>query len=93
MTLMPGEGMIYARASGENLPYTRARLRKADKGKGIGAGDGENSLNYHHTYKIINVPADAESFHVDLELTRGITRKGRVVDPDGKPVAGARATA
>ena len=27
---------------------------------------------------------------MDLELTRGLTRKGRVVDPDGKPVAGAR---
>ena len=29
-----------------------------------------------------------ESFHVDLELTRGLSRKGRVVDPDGKPVDG-----
>jgi RNA polymerase sigma factor (sigma-70 family) len=86
MTLMPGQGMIHARASGENLPYTRARLRKADEGKGIG----ENSLNYHHTYKIINVPADAESFHADLELTRGLARRGWVVDPDGQPVAGAQ---
>ena len=47
-------------------------------------------LNAHHAYKIIDVPADARSFHVDLELTRGLSRKGRVVDPDGKPVtAGA----
>ena len=36
MTVMPGQGMIYARASGEDHPYTRARLRKADEGKGIG---------------------------------------------------------
>ncbi len=27
---------------------------------------------------------------VDLELTRGDSRKGRLVDPDGKPVAGAQ---
>ena len=86
MTVTPGQGTIYARASGEDQPYTRARLRKADEGKGID----ETLLSFHHTYRIINVPADAESFHVDLELTRGTTRKGRVVDPDGKPVAGAR---
>ena len=83
-----------SQARGKDLPYTRARLRKADKGKGIGGqGDGETytvMLNGHHAYKIIDVPADAESFHVDLELTRGLTRKGRVVDPDGKPVAGAQ---
>ena len=47
-------------------------------------------LNAHHAYKIIDVPADAQSFHVDLELTRGLSRKGRVVDPDGKPVDGAQ---
>ena len=47
-------------------------------------------LNAHHAYKIIDVPADARSFHVDLELTRGLSRKGRLVDPDGRPVAGAQ---
>jgi RNA polymerase sigma factor (sigma-70 family) len=88
MTVAPGQGMIYARASGEDLPYTRARLRTADKGNGIDEISWQ--LNFHHAYKIINVPADAETIHVDLELTRGSTRKGRVVDSEGKPVAGAQ---
>ena len=48
------------------------------------------TLNSYHAYKFIDVPADARDFTVDLELTRGLTRKGRVVDLDGKPVAGAR---
>ncbi len=94
MTVPPGEGLIYASVRGAEPPYTRARLRKEDRGKGIGGpGDGEAStirLDSHHAYKFIDVPADAKDFTVDLELTRGLTRKGRVVDPVGKPVAGAR---
>ncbi len=93
MTVPPGEGFLSVQARGKDLPYTRARLRKEDRGKGVGGpGDGETfsfQLNAHHTYKIVNVSADAESFTVDLELTRGLSRKGRVVDPDGKPVTGA----
>ena len=94
MTVPPGEGLIYANVRGEEPPYTRARLRKEDRGKGIGGpGDGEAmtiTLNNYHAYKFIDVPADARDFTVDLELTRGLTRKGRLVDLDGKPVAGAR---
>jgi protocatechuate 3,4-dioxygenase beta subunit len=93
ITVPPGEGMIVGIVPGKNLPYNRARLRPTDKGKGIGGiGDGETSeipLNSYHAYKILNIPADAESIAVDLELTRGDTRKGRLVGPDGKPVIGA----
>ncbi|MFI5454407.1 MAG: sigma-70 family RNA polymerase sigma factor [Isosphaerales bacterium] len=94
ITVPPGEGMIYANVRGTNLPYTRARLKKADKGKGIGGiGDGETTtmrLDAYHTYKMIDVPADAESIAVDLELTRGETRRGRLVGPTGKQVIGAQ---
>jgi RNA polymerase sigma factor (sigma-70 family) len=94
MTVPPGEGLIYANVLGEETPYTQARLRKEDKGKGIGGpGDGETRtiiLNAYNAYKIIDVPADARDFTVDLILTRGLSRKGRLVDPDGRPVAGAR---
>jgi RNA polymerase sigma factor (sigma-70 family) len=90
----PGGGLIYAEARGRALPYTRARLRKADKGKGVGgAGDGEAVtvlLDAYHAYKIIDVPAGAQSFSVDLELSRALSRKGRVVDADGKPLAGTQ---
>ena len=44
-----------------------------------------------HAYRIVDVPADADNFAIDLELTRGASRKGRLVDPDGKPVVGAQA--
>ena len=94
ITVPPGEGMIYANVRGLDSLYTRARLRPSDKGKGIGGlGDGEPRmipLEAYHAYRIIDVPVDADSFAVDLELTRGIARKGRLVGPDSKPVIGAQ---
>jgi RNA polymerase sigma factor (sigma-70 family) len=96
MTVPPGRGMIAATAaaSANDDPFVRARLRAADRGKGIGGfGDGENftfPLSGYHAYRFINIPADADSFAVDLELTRGDTLKGRLIGPTGKPVNSAR---
>ncbi|MEJ7637641.1 MAG: carboxypeptidase regulatory-like domain-containing protein [Singulisphaera sp.] len=94
LTVPPGEGMLIASARGRETPYVRARLSKAEKGKGVGGrGDGETvttQLNAYHTCKIFDVPDTAESFSVELKLTRGLSRKGRVVGPDGKPVTGAQ---
>jgi RNA polymerase sigma factor (sigma-70 family) len=96
MTVPPGHGLIAATASvtRKDDPYVGARLRDADRGKGIGgSGDGETDtvpLHGHHSYLFINVAASVESFAVELELTRGGRRKGKLVDPTGKPVTGAR---
>jgi RNA polymerase sigma factor (sigma-70 family) len=94
ITVPPGEGMICANVRGKDLPYTRARLRPDDKGKGIGGvGDGETMtmrLDAQHAYRMIDVPAGTGSLNLDLELTRGDSRKGRLVGPTGKPVVGAR---
>jgi hypothetical protein len=95
MTVPSGPGFFYAEAAGKDLPYTRARLRPADRGKGVGGETDDEPLKIIlspcHTYRIVDVPADADNFPVDLELTRGASRKGRLVDPDGKPVVGAQA--
>ena len=64
----------------------------SDRAKGIGdSGDRERvtiPLHGYHTYRFTNVPANADSFAMDLELTRGDTRKGSLIDPTGKPVIG-----
>ena len=95
MIVPPGPGFFYAQAAGDNLPYTRARLAPSDRGKGVGGeGDGEFYtiiLSPCHSYRIVNVPAGAETFDVDLELTRGTSRRGRLVDPEGKPIVGVQA--
>jgi RNA polymerase sigma factor (sigma-70 family) len=93
MTVPPGPGLILAQAEGKDLPYLRARLPEAARRMGIGeSGDGA-SLNVlvapNHICRMIDVPADAKNFTVDLELSRGASRKGKVVDPNGKPVVGA----
>jgi RNA polymerase sigma factor (sigma-70 family) len=94
LTVPPGASMICANIRGPNTLYARARLRPEDKGKGVGGvGDRETMtipLNAYYAYRIVDIPADAESFAVELELTRGIARTGRVVDPTGKPVVGVQ---
>ncbi len=92
MTVPPGPAIFYADAVGEDLPYTRARLSPADSNKGISDfGDGgalQIILSPCHTYRIVDVPADVDTFTLDMELTRGASRKGRLIGPDGKPVDG-----
>jgi hypothetical protein len=94
VTVPPGGGMLYANIRGPNRFYTRARLRKEDRGKGLGGpGDGETygmPLNAYHAYRMLDIPADATALTVELELTRGLTRKGRLIGPDGRPVVGAQ---
>ena len=95
MTVPPGRGMIAVTAGvSRDDPYVRARLRAADKGKGIGAtGDNETvrfPLNAHHDYQFINASSDIHSLAIDFELTRGHTRKGKLIDSTGKPVTGTR---
>ena len=96
LTVPPGHAMVAATAavSTSNDPFVCARLKKADRGKGIGGfGDAENRtfpLNGSHTYQYLNIPPGTESLAVDFELTRGETRKGNLLGPTGKPVTGAR---
>jgi RNA polymerase sigma factor (sigma-70 family) len=93
MTVPRGPGLLQAQAEGKDLPYQRARLPEAVRRMGYGEL-GDNTpihiiVSAYHTCRMIDVPADVETFTVDLELTRGGSRRGRVVDPDGRPVAGA----
>ncbi len=95
LTVPPGPAIFYAVAEGYDLPYIRARLASADRGKGVaGAGDDDGPggliiLSDCQAYRIVDVPANVETFNLDLDLTRGAKRKGRVIDPDGKPVTDA----
>jgi RNA polymerase sigma factor (sigma-70 family) len=90
ITVPPGDGVLFAKARGRELPYTLTRMKEADKVK-LGGEQGFAKYDArYHAYQIIAVPAGAESFTADLELTRGLTRAGRLISPDGQPVIGAQ---
>jgi RNA polymerase sigma factor (sigma-70 family) len=95
ITVPPGEGFFTAAARDSGALYARARLAKADKGRGVGGtGDKETittMLDAMNAYKIVDVPADAREFAIDLELTRAASHKGKVVDAEGKPIVGTEA--
>ena len=93
MTVPPGPGLFLAQAEGKDLPYLRARLPEAVRRMGVGENGDGASLNVlvspNHICRMVDVPADVETFTIDLELSRGASRKGRLIDADGKPVIGA----
>src|SRR5262249_8899500 len=80
--------------------YTQAFIAPADKAKayrtgeeGLGdsflsAGGSIEHLFGHHAYKLIDPEPGTEVIECNLELDRGLTCSGTVVDPEGKPLPG-----
>ncbi len=99
---LPGSGLIKVRAEVKDNPYTQAVIEPADRPKaystkdeGLGesflsAGGSIETLFGHNAYCLINPAPDAGSITCDIQLDRGQTRTGIVVDPDGKPLTGVR---
>jgi hypothetical protein len=99
---LPGTGVILVRAEGEaGGLYTEAFIAPEDKTKayrqeeeGLGgsfltAGGSIEFLHGNHAYKLLDPAQDAETFECNIELDRGLTQTGTIVDPQGKAVAGA----
>jgi RNA polymerase sigma factor (sigma-70 family) len=93
LTIPPGRGMIAGAAAVEakDDPYAGARLKAADRKNQRDDNVYTHQLVGFHTYRFIDVPAGAGPVTVDLELTRGLSRAGRLIGPDGLPVVGAEA--
>ena len=94
LTVPPGRGMIAGAAPVEGTvdPYVAAHLKAADRTKNtIEERLYPHALVGHHSYRFIDVPAGSGALAVDLELTRGESRAGRLTGPDGLPVVGALA--
>jgi RNA polymerase sigma factor (sigma-70 family) len=105
LTALPGSGVIKVRAENEAMGlYTEAVLDSAhrsraygDDGEGglgqsfLSAGGSIETLTGHHAYRLIEPPQGGDTVTCDIELDRGKKVTGTVVDPDGKPLAGAKA--
>ena len=93
MTVPPGPGVLLCRGGGEGPPLHAGPPhpgRSAARASATSATEEpiQIILSPCHTYRIVDVPADVDTFTLDMELTRGASRKGRLIDPDGKPVDG-----
>jgi hypothetical protein len=95
ITVPPGGGMIGVKVRGKSHPYLAARLAPSDKGKLVVRGEDGSQLgiplSHFNAYRFVEFPDGVASATVDLEVSPGITRKGELIDPDGRPVAGAKA--
>ena len=93
LTVPPGRGMIAGAAAveGKDDPYVAAHLKAADRRNSTLERQVicTHRLVGYHTYRFIDVPAGSGPLAVDLELTRGLSRAGRLTGPDGLPVVGA----
>jgi RNA polymerase sigma factor (sigma-70 family) len=101
---LPGPGVIQVRAEveGDN-PYTQVVLDPADrprayktKDEGLGqsflsARGAIMPLSGHNAYRVIDPAPDADLIACDFQFDRGVSRRGTVVDPDGKPLTNVRA--
>jgi RNA polymerase sigma factor (sigma-70 family) len=91
LTVPPGRGMIAGAAAveGKDDPYVAARLKAADRTNPRNDSAYTFRLVGHHSYRMIDVPAGGGPVALELELTRGLSRAGRLIGPDGLPVVGA----
>jgi hypothetical protein len=94
LTVPPGRGMIAGAAAVEGTvdPYVAAHLKAADRKKNtLEDRVFSHKIVGQNAYRLIEVPVGSGPLAVDLELTRGPSRAGRLTGPDGLLVVGALA--
>jgi beta-lactamase regulating signal transducer with metallopeptidase domain len=88
---VPGRGLIAAMYIGGGKQYlTGMGLPKAISRIDTLPVVPDSSLGHFNALAEIDIPKGAMTFHRDLALLSGATRTVRVVDPAGRPLAGAR---
>jgi RNA polymerase sigma factor (sigma-70 family) len=79
-TVYPGEGTLLAKG-----PTRDYLLVKLDTGE-LALGKKGGAPLYSHAAVSLDLKAGADPQEANLTLKRGVTVRGRVLDPDGKPV-------
>lgn len=101
LTVLPGPGALFVKAGGvfTSWHFTQARLAPEDQDPKVFDKAGGLFLTYGgdlhspelvNAYRIIRPAAEATDLTVDLRLDSGKRRVGRVLDPEGKPLAGVQ---
>jgi RNA polymerase sigma factor (sigma-70 family) len=101
LTALPGPGAVFVQAVGGAGRFTQPSVPKEDRLPGVydaqsevfltlGLGD-IFPMSHIHAYRLIKPATDATELTADFVLDPGARRKGRLLDPDGRPPAGAEA--
>lgn len=101
LTALPGPGALFVRAMNREAQFAQPSVRKEDRDPEIYDQEGEVFLTvglgdifpmrHLHAYRLIRPAADATALTADFALETGLRRRGRLLDPDGRPLAGATA--
>jgi RNA polymerase sigma factor (sigma-70 family) len=101
LTGLPGPGALFVRAVGRAGQFTQPSVPKKDQDPQIYDAQGEVFMTRGlgdifpmsdlHAYRLIRPAADAAEVTADFTLDPGVRRRGRLLDPDGRPLAGAEA--
>jgi RNA polymerase sigma factor (sigma-70 family) len=97
LTALPGPGALFVRALAGQ--YTQPAAAKEDRSPAfyhagaetfltLGLGD-IHPLPHLHAYRLIYPAAEATALTADFSLDPGSRRRGRLLDPEGKPLSGA----
>jgi hypothetical protein len=96
LVALPGPGVVVGR--GFDVPYLPKPLAPTDakaypslKNAPILDGGLGMYADLFHSYRVIDSADTRKVLTIDIELDPGRTLKGKLVGPDGKPVAGALA--
>jgi RNA polymerase sigma factor (sigma-70 family) len=101
LTALPGPGALFVRATGRAGQFTQPAVPKEDQDPAmydpgvetfltLGMGD-IFPMKHLHAYRLIRPAVGAAELTIDFALDHGVRRRGRLLDPDGRPLTGAEA--
>ncbi|MCG8648387.1 MAG: M56 family metallopeptidase, partial [Pirellulales bacterium] len=92
--VIPGRGVLAAKCPDATFVAgygSKAIKEFQGEKRGFGRSTSDHVIpTSYHALREIDVPADADSFAVDLQVDPGISLTVKFVDPDGKPLKGVR---
>jgi RNA polymerase sigma factor (sigma-70 family) len=99
LTALPGAGALFVEAVSGAGPFTEPSVRKEDRDPAFYHAEGDVFMTLGlgdifpladlHAYRLIRPRDDATELTADFALDPGVRRRGRLLDPDGRPVSGA----
>jgi hypothetical protein len=102
LTALPGPGALFVQAVAGAGPFTQPTVPKEERDPEIYHAEGETFITFGlgdifpmsnlNAYRLIRPAANTTDLTADFALDPGLRRRGRLLDPGGRPLLGVRAT-